>query len=186
MQLPQIRMQSQMARISIHQTSGKQEIRQPEASFSIQQPEAKMTIRTTPSKLQIDQTKAWEDMNLMHIFRRIEKFANAGLQGAHEGTARRVQQGDERMRIENKGNPIASQAIQNGFDQMKQLGIKFIPSVFAVKIDYQPSDVSIDVQANKPIIRAEAHQPEHRYTPGNVAVGMKNYRSLDIDFENLF
>ncbi|MFZ3576906.1 DUF6470 family protein [Virgibacillus sp. DJP39] len=186
MQLPQIRMQSQMAQINILQTNASQEIQQPKASLSIEQPKAKVTIQTTPSKLQIDQTRAWEDMNLMHIFKRIEKYANEGIQGAHEGTARRVQQGDALMRIENKGNPISSQAVQNGFDHMKKLGIKFIPSMFAVKIDYQPSRLSIDVKVNKPIIRAEAHQPNYQFTPGNVEIGIRNYQSLKIDFENLF
>lgn len=186
MQLPQIRMQSQMAHIRIHQTSGKQKIRQPEASLSIQQPKAQMTIKTTPSKLDIDQSQAWEDMNLMHVFKLIKKFANEGLQGASQGTARRVQQGDALMRIENKGNPIANQAAQNGFDQMKKLGIKFIPSMFAVKIDYQPAKVNIDVKANKPIIHAEAHKPNIQFQQGAVTIGMKNYQSLEIDFENLF
>lgn len=186
MQLPQIRMQSQMAHISIQQVNGKQSIEQPRASMSIQQPKADMTINRTPSKLQIDQTQAWEDMNLMHIFKRIEKFANEGMQGAKEGTARRVSQGDALMRIEDKGNPIASQAIQNGFDHMKRLGIKFIPSMSAVKINYQPSEVSIDVQVNKPIIKAEQNKPVIQYNPGNVEIAMKNYQSLEIDFVNLF
>lgn len=186
MQIPQIRMQSQMAHISIQQTSGKQEIQQPEASLSIQQPKAEMSIQTTPSKLQINQTKAWEDMNLMHISKRIEKFANEGLQGASEGTTRRVQQGDALMRIENQGNPIASQAIRNGFDQMKQLGIKFIPSGNAVKINYRPAEVNIDVNTNQPIIQVEAREPEIQFTQGEVNISMQNYQSLQIDFENLF
>lgn len=186
MQLPQIRMNSQMAHIRIHQTPGKLEIRQPEASLSIEQPKAQMTIRTTPSKLDIDQSQAWEDMNLMHVFKLIKKFANEGIQGANEGTARRVQQGDALMRIENKGNPIASQASQNGFDQMKKLGIKFIPSMSAVKVNYQPAKVNIDVKANKPMIHAEAHKPEIQFQQGAVDIGMRNHQSLEIDFINLF
>lgn len=186
MQLPQIRMQSQMAHITIQQTDGKQRIRQTEASLSIQQPKAEMTIKTTPSKLDINQTQAWEDMNIMHIFKRIEKFANEGLQAANEGTARRARQGDAMMKIENKGNPIASQAIQNAFDDMKKLGIKFIPSMSAVKINYKPADVNIDVNINKPIINAEPHKPQIEFTPGSVNVSMQNYQSLEIDFVNLF
>ncbi|WP_404454302.1 DUF6470 family protein [Virgibacillus necropolis] len=186
MQLPQIRMQSQMAHINIQQTSGKQRIRQPEASLSIQQPKAEMTISTTPSKLDINQTQAWEDMNIMHISKRIEKFANEGIQAANEGTARRVRQGDALMRIENKGNPIVGQAIQNAFDGMKKIGIKFIPSMSAVKINYQPAEVNINVNINKPIIKAEPHKPQIQFIPGSVDVSMQNYQSLEIDFVNLF
>ncbi|WP_308418970.1 DUF6470 family protein [Virgibacillus oceani] len=179
-------MTSQKAMIAIQQTPGRQEIQQPRAELSIQQPKAEISMSTTPSKLRIDQTQAWEDMNLMHIFKRIEKFANDGHQGLMEGIARRVRQGDELMKIENKGNPIAGQAIENGFDQMKSLGIKFIPSMDAVKIHYQPSDLKIDVKVNKPRIEAEAHKPLHEYHRGNVSISMKQFSNLDINFANLY
>ncbi|WP_099159878.1 DUF6470 family protein [Virgibacillus ndiopensis] len=186
MQLPQIRMSSQMAQITIQQTPGHQEIQQPEADLSIQQPKAEISMKTTPSKLRIDQTQAWEDMNLMHISKRIEKFASDGRQRLLEGIGRRARQGNELMEIENKGNPIASQAIENGYDGMKKLGITFIPSQFAVKINYQPSDLQIDVKVNKPIIDAEPHRPIHKYEPSNVNIGMKQYQDLQIDFVHLF
>ncbi|MFC4557524.1 DUF6470 family protein [Virgibacillus kekensis] len=186
MRLPQIRMESQIARIQIQQTDGRQEIQQPKAQQSIRQPEAEITMKTTPSKLDIDQTKAWEDMNLMHIFKRIEKFANDGRQGAFEGIARRVQQGAQLMKIENGGNPIASQAVTNAYDEMKRLGIKFIPSPFAVKINYQPSELKINVNVNPPEIETRPQRPIHSYTPGDVTTNMKNYQDLKIDFVNLF
>lgn len=182
MHFPQIRMQSQMAQIQIQQTKGRQEIRQPKADLSIQQPRAQVSMKTTPSKLQIDQTQAWEDMNLMHIFRRNDKFAQEGMNAALEGAGRRAAEGTELMKIENGGNPIASQAIRNGHTPMKSLGIKFIPSHFSVKTSYQPSKVQIDVQTNKPIIEATPRRPEHHYEPGSVDISMKQYQSLEIDF----
>lgn len=186
LQLPQIRMESQMARIQIQQMPRKQEIQQPKAQISIQQPKAEVTMKTTPSKLSIDQTQAWEDMGLMHISKRIEKFANDGRQGLLEGIARRVQQGADLMKIENNGNPIVSQATTNAHDQMKQLGIKFIPSHFAVKIDYQPSEVQIDVKVNQPIINNKPQKPVINYQPGEVSTSMQQYQDLQIDFINLF
>ncbi|SDQ25213.1 DUF6470 family protein [Virgibacillus salinus] len=186
MELPQIRMESQMARIQIQQIAGKQEIQQPQAQISIQQPKAEVSMRTTPSKLSIDQTQAWEDMGLMHISKRIEKFANDGRQGLLEGIARRVQQGAELMKIENDGNPIVNQAATNAHDQMKQLGIKFIPSHFAVKIHYQPSELKIDTEVNQPIINNKPQMPIINYQPGEVSTSMKQYQDLQIDFINLF
>ncbi|WP_164668083.1 DUF6470 family protein [Virgibacillus doumboii] len=186
MQLPQIRMESQMAKIQIQQQSGKQQIQQPEAKLSIRQPEADLTINTTPSKLDINQTQAWEDMNLMHVFKLIDKFANEGRQGAMEGIARRAQEGQQLMKIENKGNPIVSQAVSNAFDQKKQLGIKFIPSTFAVKTNYQPSEVQIEVKVNEPVIDAKPQKPIISYTPGGVTTSIKQYQDLQIDFVHLF
>lgn len=182
MHFPQIRMQSQLAQIQIQQTHGKQEIRQPKADLSIQQPQAQVSMKTTPSKLQIDQTQAWEDMNLMHIFRRNDKFGQEGMNAALEGAGRRAAEGTELVRIENGGNTIASQAKRNGHTPMRPLGIKFIPSHFAVKTSYQPSEVQIDVQTNKPIIEATPSRPEHHYERGSVDISMKQYQSLEIDF----
>ncbi|WP_443256239.1 DUF6470 family protein [Virgibacillus sp. L01] len=179
-------MESQMARIQIQQTAGKQEIQQPRAQISIQQPEAEVSMKTTRSKLSIDQTQAWEDMGLMHVSKRIEKFANDGLQGLLEGIARRVQQGAELMKIENNGNPIVRQATTNAHDQIKQLGIKFIPSHSAVKIDYQPSEVQIDTKINQPVIDNNPQQPMINYQPGEVSTSMQQYQDLQIDFINLF
>lgn len=186
MQFPQIRMESQMAKISIQQSQGMQEIRQPKADLSIEQPKAEISIRTNPSKLTIDQTQAWEDMNIMSPLRRTEKLAQEGYQGFLEGTERRARQGTELMRIENKGDPLIGQAIENGYGGMKTLGITFIPSPFSVKMNYEPADVQIDVQTNKPVINATIRKPEHDYSRSQVEIQMKQYEHLEIDFINLF
>ncbi|MEC5422858.1 DUF6470 family protein [Virgibacillus sp. C22-A2] len=186
MRLPQIRLESQRAEIQIQQSAGKQEIRQPKADMTIQQPKAELSITTSSSKLQIDQTQAWEDMNLMHIFKRNDRFAQEGRSAAQEGMGRRAQQGTEMMRIENEGNPLVNQAVTNGHTPMKALGIKFIPSQFAVKTSYQPSEVKIEVQTNKPIIESTVNKPEHTYERSQLEISMKQHHNLDIDFINLY
>lgn len=186
MKLPQIQLQSQMAKINISQTEGKQEITQPKAELSIQQPPADLSFHTTPSKLTIDQTQAWEDLNLMSILKRNAMFAKEGGQAILEGMARRAQQGRELMQIEQKGDPLISQAIANGSRKIKDINIKFIPSPFSVKIDYKPSNVDIHVETNKPIVDATPRYPKHHYEPGKVYVDMKQYAELEIDFINLY
>lgn len=186
MELPQIRMQSQMARITMMTQPAMQEIRQPKADLSIHQPHAELSIRTIPSKLTIDQTQAWADMNLKTAPLSIEEFAQLGMQGAQEGTARRAAQGTELMKIENTDNPLISQAVQNAFRPERPLGIQFIPSVFSVNINYQPSEVEIDSKPNKPIIETQVNKPEINYTPGSVDISLAQYAELDIDFINLF
>lgn len=186
MEMPQIRMQSQFARISMISTPSRQEIRQPKADLSIEQPHAEISMKTTPPKLTIDQTQAWEDMNLKSAPRSIEEYAHEGKQGASEGTARRASQGTELMKIENKGNPIKTQAYQNGYKPERSLGIEFIPSAFAVKINYQPSELEINVNVNKPIIQSRINKPEINFIPGKVDISMAQYEDLDIDFVNLF
>lgn len=186
MQVPQIRIESQMAKISITQNRGTQEIRQPKAELSIEQPKATLSMRTIPSKLTIDQTQAWEEMNLMSTLRLIEKYAQEGYQGFLEGTERRARQGTELMQIEKQGHPLIQQAIENGYDGMKSLGITFIPSPFSVKIHYEPSRVEIEAQVNRPVIQAAPQKPEHHYERGSVDIQMQQYQQLEIDFVNLF
>jgi hypothetical protein len=185
MKLPQIRLQSTFAKIAIETTPPVQEIKQPPAELDLQQPPAEMKIETTPAKLTIDQTKAWEDMNLKSIFRLIEEFAQKGYEDWLEGLARVSRQGDELMRIEDGGNPLAEQAKENSEDPIYDFNIGWIPSLFSVKTNFEPAKVHIDVKVHQPIIRAKTNKPMIHYTPGKVMIDLAQRNSLKIDFVNL-
>jgi len=124
-------------------------------------------------------------MNLMHIFDLNKQFANEASNAAMQGVSRRASEGTEMIKIENGGTPVIDQAVRNAYDSMKPLGIKFIPSPFSVETSYQPAQVSIDVQTNKPIIEATVNQPETTYQPGRVQMSMQQYPELHIEFINL-
>lgn len=185
MQIPQIRMESKMARIEIIQQHGEVELHQPKADLSISQPKADVSIQTSKGKLTIDQTQAWEDMNLMSVLRFTEKNANKGRQAIDGGTVRRARQGNELMRIENDSDPISSQAITNGGKQYKLIGLKYIPSVFSVKLDYEPGTTTINSIANSPIIDATVRSPQLSFNRGGVHVNMAQHNELHIDFVNV-
>jgi hypothetical protein len=185
MQLPQIRLQSTFAKIAIKTTPPVQEIKQPPAELDLQQPPAEIKIETTPAKLTIDQTKAWEDMDLKHIFRRIEEFAQQGYEDWLEGIARVSRQGDELMRIEDGGNPLAEQAKENSEDPIYDFNIGWIPSLFSVRTNFEPAKVHIDVKVHQPIIRAKINKPMIHYTLGKVTIDLAQHNSLKIDFVNL-
>lgn len=186
MQLPQIRMESQFAQIGMRQSAGKQEIKQPKAELSIEQPKATLSIQTRKGQLTIDQSKAFEEANLMSIMKRMEKFSQEGKSAILEGMERRAQQGSALMRIEDGGHPIVSQAIINGHDQMKTLGITFIPSPFSVTTHYEPAHIQIEAQANSPNIDVQINKVEHHYDRGNVEIYMERYEQLDIDYTNIY
>lgn len=185
MHFPQLTMTSQMGKIQINQRPATQEIRQPRAEVSIRQPQAEVTMYTTPAKLTIDQTQAFEDMNLMNILRRTQKNAAEGRQALIEGIGRRAEQGRQLMEIENKGNPISSQAITNSEPPDNGLGITFIPSHFSVKQHYEPSEVHIDVKTNQPEIHANPQSAAITYQAGELEISMLQYPSLQIEVEGL-
>lgn len=185
MKLPQIRLESQQARISITTTSPRQTIEQPEAELDIQNPKIEMEIHRTPSKLTIDQTKAWEDMDLKHIFRRIEEYADNGYQDWLNGLARMAEQGNELMKIEDGGNPIATQAKSNSESPVKEFNVGWVPSHFSVKIDYNPGKVDIEWKAQPAVNNSKPKKPIVDYKPGNVNIEMEQKANVKVDFENL-
>lgn len=185
MQLPQVRLQSQQAKISINTTDATVNIRQPEAEQTIRQPQAEITMHTTPSKLTIDQTQAWNDMDLKSVFKRTEDFAKLGKKSYLDGIARRVQEGKELMQIEKGGDPIVAQAKRVDERKLKDFALGWIPSQFAVKTDYQPSKLDINVKINRPEIINTPQKPQINYQKGQVDTGIAQYQSLKVDFENL-
>ncbi|MGM9929668.1 MAG: DUF6470 family protein [Bacillus sp. (in: firmicutes)] len=185
MKLPQIRIQSQSALISLETINAKQTIEQPQVTLDLQQPPAEMTIERTPSKLTIDQTAAREAIDLKTIHKRIEEFADNGRQEAMEGVARRIQEGDDMMRIENGGNPIAVHAKTNSERPEKQFNIGFVPPLFSVKLHYEPTKLDINWQTNKVINNSKANKPILDYEAGKVEVGLRQKESLQIDFVNV-
>ncbi len=169
MRLPQLRMESQFIKLGIQIQKPVQQIQQPKPVQRIEQPKAEMNIKTTPGRLNIDQSQ-------------VKEQANLAKQKAMEGIARRVRQGDELMRIENGGNPIKSQAIENSNRPYYPLGIGWIPSYGSVKLHYEPAQVNIDVTPRKPIIDFQVQKPIHEYTPGKVSyyIEQKNYLKIDV------
>lgn len=185
MQLPQLQLRSQMAKINISQTKGTQQLSQPKADLTIKQPHASLSIRTRPSKLTIDQTQAFADANLMSILRRNDRAAAEALSKSKAGTTRRAREGTDLMKVENQGQPIISHAKNNSERPKKQLGIEFIPSQFSVKINYQPADVNINAETNAPVVQARKNNPVHNYQPSDVNISLAQRQQLDIDFINV-
>jgi len=183
MKIPQIRIESTSAQIGLKTKNAVNHIEQPKADLSIEQPKAEVTIQTTKSKLTIDQTQARADVDLKSVFRRNDEAAQRGYQDLLEGIARRAQQGNELMKIEYKGNPIATQAIQNGQKAMKEFGLKFVPSAGSVKINYEPAQVDINIEPQKPIIDVNVNKPIYNYESGEVEVFLERKNDLKISFE---
>jgi hypothetical protein len=181
MNFPQIQIRTTKAILGLNIEKPIQRIEQPKAELHIEQPPATLTIDSKPARLTIDQSKAWSDMGLFGPLAFTRKFAEEGRQALLEGIARRAQEGDQLMKIENDDNAIAAIATEKGLHPYKQLGIKFIPSANSVDIAYQPGYLDIKIDTNKPIIGAKVNRPIHEYKPGDVSGYMIQYPSITID-----
>jgi hypothetical protein len=186
MNVPQIRLESTSAKIGLTIQKPVQEIEQQPANLMIKQPKAELQIDRTPSQLTIDQTEAWADMDLKHISRRIEEFAQKGYEDWLTGLASMSQEGDGLMKIENGGNPIPEHAKIKSESPIYEFNIGFIPSANSVKINFQPSFVRLNWQTHKPEIDVQVNKPVHQYTPGTVNIDLTQKPSLSIDFVGLY
>jgi hypothetical protein len=183
MNIPQIRMESTFAKIGIETSQGNMEIEQPPAEMSIEQPKAEMIIDRRPPRLTIDQTKAFEDVQLKSVFRMTEDAAQEGYQQAMQTISNISQEGDELMMIEYGFSALPAQAQRNSETPKAEINIGWIPSHNSVRINYDPGEtnirwntrpVNIDVGPNKPIIN---------YNPGKTNIYLQQKNSLNIDFE---
>lgn len=181
MQLPQLKMTSQQARIGMQHSHAQMRMEQPKAELHLQQPQAKLRISAGKGMLTIDQTQAWEEMNLKSTLRWTESFAAKGRQAANEGTARRAQQGAALTDIHKSVNMIAEQAIANGHPPMRTPTVAYIPSPFAVKVNYQPADITINAYKNDPVIDAQVNRPVIDAIRGNTNIWIEQLADLRID-----
>lgn len=182
MNFPQIRMQSTFAQLDINTQNARLEIEQPPAELSIEQPKAEMEVEKIPSRLTIDQSRARADVDLKSAPERIAEAAQEGHQDVLQGIARRTQEGEEMMKIENGGHAIAELAKQHKVLPEHEFALGWIPSVGSVRMDYDPGRLDIHWRVNKPVIQSRTHQPVINYFPGKVDFSMKQYPSLNIDF----
>ena len=181
MRIPQIQIRTTKAQLGLSISKPVQTIQQPNADLQIRQPNATVSMQTTDSILKIDSSQSRRDLGLISPLESGRKNAQKGKQGVIAGMARRAREGEQLMRIENKGQPIQSIASTKTSRPIKSLGIKFLPSINSVKIAYTPSKLDISVQTQSPQINATANKPIVEYTPGKVSAYMMQYPSIEID-----
>ncbi|MET3727018.1 hypothetical protein ABID52_000599 [Fictibacillus halophilus] len=186
MDFPSLKLESRFAKLGLNNLKGEQSIEQPPAEITIEQPHAELLMETIKGKLSIDQSKAWEDMDLKSIFKRIEEFAQNGFQDNMEGIARTAQQGDQLMKIENKNNMIAIQAESNSRSKEFEFNIGWVPSHFSVNIAYEAAKLNIDWKQNTPVINVKVNRPNIEYYPGKVEGEMLQYPELRIEVVGLY
>jgi hypothetical protein len=184
MDIPQIRIESTPGKIEINKRSGQLSIEQPQGELQIEQPQATMNITRIPGKLTIDQTRAREDVDLKSVKKRNEEFAQIGKQTLLNGIARRIQEGEQLMKIENGFQAISSIAKQNTEGKVKRFGLGFIPRAGSVDISYVPGAVKVEFTEHKPKINYKVNKPIIDFQSGEILIDMNPYPSLKIDLKS--
>ncbi|RDI40118.1 DUF6470 family protein [Falsibacillus pallidus] len=185
MNIPQIRIQSQSAKIAMETSAPVQTIEQPHAQMQLHQENAHITMETIKPRLTIDQSQAWADMNLKSVFRMNAEAAQRSEQEWFQEMAESSQEGDELMMIEHGGNVMAAQAERHGELPTYDFNIGYIPSNFSVKVHFEPGRLYMDVTPQKVVNNTQVRKPYIDSQRGHVSIGMRQQANLQIDFVNL-
>ncbi len=183
MNIPQLQIQTTRGILGLQITKPIQEIEQPRATLTQQQPAAILEISTTRPQLSVDTTEARADVDMKSVFRRSKENAQFGQQEVMEGIARRAQEGQQLLRIENRGNPIAEIAKHNATPPPAPIGIRFIGNHSSVQISIQAGTTDIRFTPQKAINDVQINKPIHQYTQGKVTGFMEQYSSIRIDLK---
>lgn len=181
MNIPQIQLQITNAQLGLTIQEPQQKLKQRPADMTIEQPAAEVSIHTTPGKLEMDSTQLRADVGMYTFTEFARKAAEKGVQDVLQGIARRVNDGNQIGDIVN-GTTIGS--IERSKRKLDySVGMTYIPSFNATKIQYTPAKVDVQVQTNKPKINVQMNKPQHTYTPGKVDVALTQKPSVQIDWK---
>jgi len=181
MNIPQIQIQTTRGILGLQTTKPIQEIEQPKATLTQRQPAAILEISTTRPQLSVDTTEARAEIDLKSVFGRIDEYVQLGKQGAMEGIARRAQEGQQMMKIENGGNVIPEIAKQNATPSPAPIGIRFIGNHSTIQVSIKPGTTDVRFTPQKAVNDVQINKPIHQYTQGKVTGVMEQYPSIQID-----
>lgn len=181
MNIPQLQIQTTRGILGLQIDQPVQEIEQPKATQQIEQPAAILEMSTTRSQLTIDTTENRADLDLKSPLRRGNENAQYGKQQLMEGIARRAQEGQQLLRIENGGKAIAEISKQNTINDSVPLGIRFVGNRMKVHVNITAGSLNINATPQKPVHDVQINKPVHNYTQGKISGQMEQYPSIQID-----
>lgn len=180
--IPQLQIQTTPAKLGLQIDKPIQEIEQPKATLNIEQPAAVLEMSTTRPKLSLDTTENRADLDLKSTIRRSAENAQYGMQKVQEGTARRAQEGQQLMKIEN-GASVADIVKQNTDRPQADINVRFVGDRTKIKMSFSQGSLDVNVSPQKPIVDAQVNRPIHNYTQGKVTGIMEQYNSIEIDWK---
>ena len=184
MRISQIQITTTDIKMDYNITPAQQHITQTPAELNISQPAAILNITTTGPKMNVDMSQFWRDVNQKPIGEVISDYASKGRQGVLSGITKTMLEGRQMMMNAGKGQggqTIQTIAKRNYGPKTSKIGLDFIPSFNAIKVNIQPGTTDINIQAQKPKIDVQVNKPTHHYTPGDVNGTMVVRPNIQVD-----
>lgn len=178
MNIPQIQIRQQYAKIGMDIREAELQIQQKDAEISIQQPAAKLEIRQVNVELKIDNYPHRYDLNIKNPTDFLQDTKQYSRQKILQSIARIAQNGDRIMRLKNKGNIIAEIAAEETFQPEGRLSIKWLRGP---KFEAVPGKVDIEAEERKVSMDVKLNKPEVVFNRGTVRVSMAQYNQISIE-----
>ncbi len=177
MNLPQIQIKQQYAKIGMNIKKPQLNINQNKAKMNIKQPTAKLQIRQKNVNVKIDNYPHRYDLKMKNFTDIRKELKNKSIQKLMGGISRTARNGDRLMRIERKGNNIQQIAAEETFPPQKQLDLKLLRGP---NFQVEANKLEIDAQEQKTIIKARVNKPNSNLNWGKVNVRMAQYNDINI------
>lgn len=186
MKLPQIQINAVTGKIGIQKTPTAIEMKQPMADMKIRQPHADVKYIQRDAEIKIDQSEAFADAGLKPISRHIQEWAAKGRQQVLKAMATAARQGDQMMKIENKGLAIPGIAKTNSENPMREFNIGFIPSSPSrVKIHYTPGEFKVNATPKRAEIQINPNHPQIKVRTGSTKIYLQQKPSISFSVPGL-
>lgn len=174
------------AQIGIERTPGKLEMQSEIARLEIHQKHAKINIQSELPKVEIDQHEAFASAGLKGPLELTIEAADRGRQQVLEYIGKTAADGYALAAIERGGNPIADIAVRDaypvhefGYDYMPKVGPRFNVTG-SVKIEAEPNGEGVHNGVEFNVIPGSLR---YNYTPTRINIYMQRYPSISFSYQ---
>ncbi|RCW44816.1 DUF6470 family protein [Paenibacillus prosopidis] len=179
MQIPQIEIRLQHAKLNIDADIGKQNLQQPRPTVEMEQVRPEQHFTTSRGQLNINQDRVWDALALGNNLETMKKIYSMASDIALRGLARIEQNGNRMADIHLGGNPIAEMARewQRTFPEFDFRGEA---SVDNIDFNYIPGELSIETIPGRINMNVGVNRPIHHYERGRLDIYIGQYPKVDI------
>lgn len=179
MNLPQITIQSQPAKLGIQANRGDQQLEQPRAGMDMRTTRPQLQMERQEPRLEVNQDRAWDALALGNNLETMSKIYTMAKDIALQGLARIVENGNRMRQIHINTNPFAEMAM-DWKRTFPEFDFRGPASVLNVDMMFHPGGLSVEVQEGRSDLNVTVNPPIHNYSIGKLDIYMEHYGSVEI------
>lgn len=170
------------ALIGIQTTPGKLEMHTTKANLNMETTHPQLEITTEKPQIQIDQSQSFSEAGQKSISELVRENAALAKQNVLSTIAKTARQGRELANIQNKSNPIPSQAEENAFTQFdREFGFGTLPQS-GPEISLIRGKVNINLKEGQVDTNPVKGEVNYTYIKSKVEIYLRQKNSIEISY----